>query len=100
MSTRLVTETVSGHEAGHTVVLYGLSYCDHCHDGKRFLESTGIQFEFAFIDSHPAPVRAQATARFRRAYGKPLIYPILEVDGEYIFGFDETEWKTRLGLPD
>jgi glutaredoxin len=98
MSTKLATETVAGRDAGHAVALYGLSFCDHCHEGKAFLESAGIEFEFAFIDLQPAPIRAQATARFRRVYGESLIYPILEVDGELIFGFDESEWRSRLGL--
>lgn len=98
MSTKLATETVAGHDEGHSIVLYGLSFCDHCHEGKRFLESTGIQFEFAFLDLQPAPIRAQATARLRRAYGTSLIYPVLEVDGELIFGFNESEWRDRLRL--
>ena len=98
MPTRLETTTVAGRDVGHSVVMYGLSFCDHCHEGKAFLESAGIRFEYAYLDEIDAPIRAKVTARLRRAYGKKLIYPVLEIDGEYAFGFDSAEWSRGIGL--
>jgi glutaredoxin len=98
METRLAYETVPGSDTGKEIVMYGLSFCDHCQAGKQFLEGSGVGFSYGFLDDSPPPIRAVAIARFTRAYGKKPIYPILEIDGELIFGFDPDVWRRSLGL--
>lgn len=78
------------------VYLYGLSYCGHCKEGQALLEEMGIPFKMTLIDTLDADIRRPALKRFRDMYGKHVPYPVLEVDGEYLFGFDPDAWKEHL----
>lgn len=78
------------------IILYGLSFCDHCAQGRAFLEELGVDFSFTHIDRLDPEVRRPVLARFRELYGKPVVYPVLEIDGEFTFGFNEEVWAELL----
>jgi glutaredoxin len=87
---------VDDQHVAHEIYLYGLSYCGHCQEGQAFLEELGVPFKMALIDTLEADVRRPALKRFRDIYGKHVPYPVLEVDGEYLFGFDREAWEQHL----
>ena len=78
------------------VILYGLSFCDHCAQARSFLEERGVAFSHTHLDKLEPDVRRPVLARFRELYGKPVIYPVLEIDGEFTFGFNEDIWSGLL----
>ena len=78
------------------IFLYGLSFCDHCAQARAFLEELGVDFSYTQIDRLEPEVRRPVLARFRQIYGKPVIYPVLEIDGEFTFGFSEEIWSGLL----
>lgn len=96
MGAKLPLNSVLGVDTGKEIVLYGFSYCVHCIDGRAFLESRGIGFKYVFLDEASLPQRSSVTPRLRRAYGKRLIFPVLEVDGDLAFGFDAEQWDALL----
>jgi len=88
----------SADESGEParIIVYGLSFCDHCAQGRAFLEDLGVDFSHTHLDRLEPEVRRPVLARFREIYGKPVIYPVLEIDGEFTFGFNEEVWSDLL----
>lgn len=80
------------------VYFYGLSFCSHCEEGLSLLEEKGVSFYMAYIDELQPEIRRPVLSALRKEYGKPVMYPVLEVDGEYIVGFNRDLWLERLGL--
>lgn len=78
------------------IILYGLSFCDHCAQGRAFLEEIGVSFMHTHLDRLEPDVRRPVLAKLREIYGKPVIYPVLEIDGEFTFGFNEEVWSDLL----
>lgn len=78
------------------VILYGLSFCGHCAEGRELLEELGVEFSSTYLDRLDPDVRRPVLARFRAVYGKPVIYPVLEIDGEFTFGYDKEIWSGLL----
>jgi glutaredoxin len=79
------------------VFFYGLSFCDHCAQGRKLLEESGIQFSWTHLDRLEPDVRRPVLRAFRDVYGKPVIYPVLEIDGEYTFGYNQAIWSDLIG---
>lgn len=78
------------------VYLYGLSFCDHCAHGQRLLEETGVDFSMTHLDTLEPGIRRPVLKRFRELYGKPVVYPVLEIDGEFTFGYNRELWSDLL----
>jgi glutaredoxin len=76
--------------------VYGLSFCDHCNEAVQFLESEGFGLRFVYLDRIRGEIRKRVTAELEEVRGEKLIYPILELHGEFYFGFDPTVWKDLL----
>ncbi len=79
------------------IYLYGLASCEHCKEGRDLLEEQRIPFEMVYLDTLDAEVRRPVLQEFRQRYGERVPYPVLEIDGEFIFGFDREQWLERLG---
>jgi len=82
--------------ASSNIYLYGLSFCDHCTQGKALLEELGVPYSVTYLDTLPPEVRRPVLKRFREMYGKSVIYPVLEIDGEFVFGYNREEWSDLL----
>lgn len=78
------------------VFFYGLSFCDHCVEGIAFLDELDIPYAMTYIDKLDPEVRRPVLSAFRRIHGEPVVYPILEVDGELTIGFNREVWKEKL----
>ncbi|TVQ22065.1 MAG: glutaredoxin family protein [Spirochaetaceae bacterium] len=81
----------------HRVYLYGLSYCEHCEQGRQLLEEQGVAFDMTHLDTLAADVRRPVLKAFRDEYGEHVPYPVLEIDDEYLFGFNREVWLEKLG---
>ncbi len=78
------------------VFFYGLSFCDHCVEGIAFLDELGIPYAMTYIDALEPDVRRPVLSAFRRIHGEPVIYPVLEVDGDLTVGFNREVWRQRI----
>ena len=92
----VVSQGDSDTPAEHDIYLYGLSFCDHCATGKEFLEESGVPFSMTHLDQLEPEVRRPVLKTFREMYGKPVIYPVLEIDGEFTFGYSREVWSDLL----
>ncbi len=72
--------------------LYGLTTCSHCLTARRFLEEYELPFQMVYLDTLEPEIRRPVMHALREAYGRRVLYPVLEVDGEFVFGFDHDEW--------
>jgi glutaredoxin len=78
------------------VYLYGLSFCESCREGRRLLEELGLAFRMTHLDQLEPDVRRPVLHELRAMYGKSVLYPVLEVDGEFTFGFEREAWTRAL----
>jgi glutaredoxin-like protein NrdH len=81
-----------------SVYVYGLSYCDHCKDAIRFLEDQGVGLRYVYLDRIRGEIRKRVADDLEARRGEQLIYPILEVDGKYYFGFEPAAWRDAIGV--
>lgn len=78
------------------VYLYGLSFCEHCREGQKLLEESGIRFSMTYLDQLEPDVRRPILRSFREIYGERVIYPVLEINGQFTFGYDRESWSNLL----
>ncbi|MFW5688681.1 MAG: glutaredoxin family protein, partial [Spirochaetota bacterium] len=69
------------------VYFYGLSFCDHCAEGRSLLEKLGVPFAMTYLDQLDPGVRRPVLQAFRKLHGERVLFPVLEVDGEFTFGY-------------
>ncbi|HKJ86072.1 MAG TPA: glutaredoxin [Spirochaetia bacterium] len=83
-------------QASSDIYLYGLSFCDHCAEARTLLEELDVPFSMTYLDTLEPDVRRPVLRKFREMYGKSVIYPVLEVDGEFTFGYSREKWSDLL----
>ena len=82
----------------HKIVFYGLSTCGWCKKMKRFLDSTGLQYELVYVDKLQGDEKRAATDEVRR-WNPRVSFPTVVIDDERaVVGFRETQIKEALGL--
>ncbi len=91
------THVNAEQRAEHRVCLYGLSYCEHCEQGRQLLEEQGLAFDMTHLDTLAPDVRRPVLKAFRDEYGEHVPYPVLEIGDEYVFGFNREVWLEKLG---
>ncbi len=74
------------------VKVYSTPTCPYCQHAKQFLKDNNIEFEN--IDVAADPAKGQEMVKETGQMGVPVI----EIDGEFIIGFDQEKTKTALGL--
>jgi len=79
-----------------SVCFYGLSFCQHCHEGRALLDELGVSYRMTYLDELEPEVRRPVLRKFREIYRKPVLYPVLEIDGEYTFGYSREVWSDLL----
>ncbi len=78
------------------VYFYGLSSCEHCKEGRDLLEEQQVPFEMVYLDTLDPEIRRPVLHEFRQRYGDRVPYPVLEIEGEFLFGFDRERWVQRI----
>lgn len=74
------------------VNVYGLPNCPMCNVAKEFLKANSI----SFIE-HDVSADKQAAKAMIVKTGQKAV-PVVEVDGEFIIGFDQDKMEELLGL--
>ena len=87
---------IAGPRSHESVYVYGLSFCDHCKAAIEFLKGEGFAFHYVYLDRIRGEYRQRVTTDLEAIWKQKLIYPILEVDGEFTFGFDEETWRSAI----
>ncbi len=74
------------------VKVYSTSTCPWCQRAKKFLQDNKVQFQNLDVASDAAA--RETVIKKTGQFGVPVI----EVDGEFIIGFDEPKLREKLGL--
>ena len=78
------------------IYLYGLSFCGHCSEAKVFLSDIDASYRWVYLDELNPETRRAVLADLRRRSGQPVTYPVLEVNGDYHFGYNRENWSDLL----
>lgn len=74
------------------VIVYSTPTCPWCQVAKRYLESKGIAYRDVDVSSD-----YQAALEMVRKTGQQGV-PVIEIDGEFVIGFDRARIDALLGL--
>ena len=74
------------------VRLFSTPICPYCQTLKKFLEEQGVQFEEINVLENKTAEEEMIKAT------NQMTVPVLEIDGEYIVGFDRKKIVEKLGL--
>jgi len=74
------------------VTVYSLTGCSECAKAKRFLKDNNIEFSEVNLSENKDKMKELVEKTGARSA------PIIEIDGEFVLGFDEAKLKEKLGL--
>ncbi|HOS88203.1 MAG TPA: glutaredoxin domain-containing protein [Candidatus Pacearchaeota archaeon] len=74
------------------VRLFSTPICPYCQTLKKFLVEQGVQFEEINVLENKTAEEEMIKAT------NQMTVPVLEIDGEYIVGFDRKKIVEKLGL--
>jgi glutaredoxin len=86
-----------------TVKVYALSTCPYCKMTKKYLTENGIEFESTDVDllegepSDSSSPKGAAVAEVKRLSGGTS-FPVVQVDGEVVVGFNKVRLGQLLGI--
>ena len=89
---------VDGPHALHDVTLYSLQRCEPCRDAHEFLRRHGVRYRSVTVDWQLPQRRIAIKQTLEEQYGARPIYPAIEIDGVFFFGFDSDRWRELLSL--
>jgi glutaredoxin-like protein NrdH len=90
--------TVSGVNNKHKVMFYGLSTCVWCRRTRRFLEESGVAFDFVYLDLIEGEEREQVKSEVRQ-WNPSVSFPTLVInDSQAVIGFRTEQIAEALGL--
>lgn len=75
----------------HEVIVYSTPTCPWCQLAKRYLEGRGIAYTEVDVSSD-----YQAAMEMVRKTGQQGV-PVIEIDGEFVIGFDKARLEALLG---
>ena len=76
----------------HEVIIYSTPTCPWCQVAKRYLDGRGIAYTEVDVSADH-----QAAMEMVRKTGQQGV-PVIEVDGEFVIGFDKARLDALLGL--
>lgn len=74
------------------IKVYSTTTCPYCKMAKNFLDKNGILYQ----DLNIAEDKTAREDMINRS--GQMSVPAIEIDGEFIIGFDEAQLKEKLGL--
>ena len=74
-----------------TIKIYSTPTCPHCKEAKKFFEDKGIPY--TTID-----VSTDLVARKELIDKGQMAVPVIDIDGEWVVGFDRKKMEQKLGL--
>jgi len=89
---------VSGLHSENRIAFYGLSTCIWCKRTRQYLESEGVEFDFAYVDLLPGQEREEVLSRIRQ-WNPATSFPTIVInDTRCVVGYRPEELKEALGL--
>ena len=79
------------------VKMYTLSTCSHCKGAKRFLDESGVAYDFTDVDLLGPKEQAAALEEMKR-YNPGCSFPTIIIGDRVIVGNRQDEIKEALGL--
>lgn len=76
----------------HKVIEYGTERCPWCKRAKEFFDENEIKYKYVDVGKD-----RQAAMEMIEKTGQRGV-PVIEIDGEFIVGFDEKKIKEKLEL--
>ncbi len=77
-------------------MLYALSTCIWCKKTRELLQSSGVAFDYVYVDLLKGEDRAQAIEEIKK-YNPGTSFPTIVIGEKAIVGFREKEIKEALG---
>ncbi|MBL7119952.1 MAG: glutaredoxin family protein [Dehalococcoidia bacterium] len=74
------------------VKVYSTPTCPYCKMAKKFLDDNGIGYQDLNVGEDKAAREEMITKSGQMAV------PVIDIDGEFIVGFDQTQLKQKLDL--
>ena len=74
------------------VKVYSTSTCPYCKMTKKFLDDNGIGYQDLNVGEDKAALDEMITKSGQ------MSVPVIDIDGELVVGFDQTQLKQKLGL--
>ncbi len=74
------------------VIVYSTPTCSNCDAAKKFLKEKGVNYKEVNVARD-----IQAAERMIKMTGQSAV-PVIEIDGEFIVGFDKKRMLEVLGL--
>ncbi len=72
------------------IIIYTLPYCGHCKALKAFLSRKNIEFNDINVEENNEAAE-EIIGRTRQSG-----FPVIDIDGELVIGFDEKEMEEKL----
>ena len=79
------------------VKVFTLSTCSHCKSAKRFLEQSGVTYDFVDVDLLKGEER-KAVIEEVKEMNPRCSFPTMKIGDMIVVGFKENEIKEALGL--
>ena len=78
------------------VKLYALSTCIWCRKTKEFLDKSGVEYEYVYVDELAEGAEKEKVMEELLRLNPRRSFPTLSVDGDVVVGFDEEKLKRVL----
>ena len=75
----------------HTIKIYSTPTCPHCKEAKKFFQEKGLPFT-------DINVAEDLKARKELIDKGQMAVPVIDIDGEWVVGFDRKKMEQKLGL--
>jgi glutaredoxin-like protein NrdH len=79
------------------VKVYALSTCPYCKMTKKYLLENGVDFDVVDVDLLEGDERAASVATVKELSGGTS-FPVVDVDGQIVVGFNKSQLSKLLGL--
>lgn len=79
------------------VKVYALSTCPYCKMTKQYLTENGVSYDATDVDLLEDDERQRTIDEVKRLSGGTS-FPVVDVDGEVVVGFDKSRLKKLLSL--
>lgn len=74
------------------VIIYGTDSCQWCHKAREFMKEHKIKF----ADKNVGEDRKAATEMIKKSGQQGV--PVIDIDGEIVFGFDEEKLRSLINI--
>jgi glutaredoxin len=80
-----------------SVMVYALSTCPYCKLAKKFLTEHEVAYDFVDVDLLEGEERESTISTVRDLSGGTS-FPVIDVDGQVVVGFDKSRMSKLLGI--